>query len=225
MKTHGCQHKQHRAFTLVELLVVITVVSIMAALLLPALAVAQRKAGRANCLSNLKQIGVGFRLFGNDNSDKFPWAVSVVGGGSFNSSDWTDHYRVCSNEMNTPKILVCPADKERTVAKRWDLLDGARNISFFVGLDADERRPETILAGDRNVYSGNGASDQDLSWNREMGTSIDAFWLAKMHIASGNLMLSDGSVQQTSTPSLRGFITAAVAGSTNVIFSLPRGVL
>jgi prepilin-type N-terminal cleavage/methylation domain-containing protein len=61
-----------RAFTLVELLVVITVIAILAALLLPALGKAKQRAQTASCLNNLKQLQLSFRLYVDENNDFLP---------------------------------------------------------------------------------------------------------------------------------------------------------
>jgi prepilin-type N-terminal cleavage/methylation domain-containing protein len=62
----------HRAFTLIELLVVIAIIAVLAAMLLPALARAKQKGQRAVCLSNLKEIGLAFALYLNEQNDHFP---------------------------------------------------------------------------------------------------------------------------------------------------------
>jgi prepilin-type N-terminal cleavage/methylation domain-containing protein len=59
-------------FTLIELLVVIAIIAILAALLLPALSAAKTRAQRIQCISNLKQWGVCFQLYANDNEDSMP---------------------------------------------------------------------------------------------------------------------------------------------------------
>src|SRR6516165_4312385 len=105
--------KNKKAFTLIELLVVIAVLAILAAMLLPALASAKRKAQRINCVNNLKQCGLAFRIWEGDHSDRYQMSLSETNGGTMEFDTGADtfrHYLVMSNELSTPKILVCPSD-------------------------------------------------------------------------------------------------------------------
>lgn len=128
------KQKSDGAFTLAELLVVIATVGILVLLPISALAISKSASARLECVSNLKQIGVAFRLWANNNADRFPMRVSASNGGpnfqgNVNSSStfagtgglpatalWT-MFSVMSNELSAPKILYCPTEYDSIVAQ------------------------------------------------------------------------------------------------------------
>src|ERR1017187_10399816 len=74
------QDRKVRAFTLVELLVVIVILAVLAAILLPVLSKAKMRAQSIQCLNNLKQWGLAFQLYAADGDDAIPRDGTDAGG-------------------------------------------------------------------------------------------------------------------------------------------------
>ena len=180
-------------FTFVALLVIIAVIAVLAAMLLPALASAKKKAQRINCVNNLKQLGLAYRIWEGDNGDKYPMAVFTIN----SAADTFRYFQVMSNELSTPRILVCPADT-RTAAPNFVRLKN-QNVSYFVGLDASDAYPQRFLSGDRNI-TGPAAPENGIL-KLVPGGSVS--WTAEIHVNQGNLGVADGSVWQYSNSQLR----------------------
>ena len=190
-----------RGFTLLELLIVLGIAIILIGLFLPAIPSSKRRGGsRVNCASSLKQVGLAFRVWANDHSDRFPMSVSVANAGSMEYVETEKvyrHYQVMSNELIATKLLICSTDRERTRASDFNSF-GNTNLSYFVGVDADERRPNMILSGDRNVTGGASANGHLFVFTPQS----TAGWSKAMHNSAGNVGLADGSVQQVTAAAL-----------------------
>src|SRR5688500_2949003 len=85
--------RKSRAFTLVELLVVIGVIALLVSIILPSLASARRSSNSVKCLSNLRQLGNAFMLYSNESKGFWPVAAHDQGDKYFNAATgrrWAD---------------------------------------------------------------------------------------------------------------------------------------
>ena len=129
-----------QGFTLIELMIVIAIIAILAALLLPALAKAKAKAHGIHCLGNVKQLSLGWTLYADDHEGKYVnnhgrdqtreqrnnWANNVLDWED--SPDNTNRLALTSSLLSpymgdTIGIFKCPSDKSR--AK-----NGSNNAQF-----------------------------------------------------------------------------------------------
>ena len=115
--------RARQAFTLIELLTVIGIIAVLAALLFPVFATARGKAREITCVSNLRQIGMAIKMYTQDHDELYPWAV-----------DPTDKY--------TPEIW---SQFPEFQAKRFDAIRG-RQVRMEKGLvTSDHESIETRL--------------------------------------------------------------------------------
>jgi prepilin-type processing-associated H-X9-DG protein len=174
---------------------------------------ARPRAKRINCVSNLKQVGLGFRMWANDHGDLFPWQVPVAEGGTKEFAHLpyaVIHYVAVSNELNSPKILTCTDDTGRARTNVWDA-PLHLSLSYFAGLNADETKPATIFSGDRNVST----NSSTLVGLLTVQDTTQLQWTKDLHQNQGNVGLADGSVAQFSTFTLRKSFNAALEALTN----------
>lgn len=101
-----------RAFTLIELLVVIAIIAILAALLLPVLSAAKKRAKSIQCVNDVRQIGIAFNLYAQDNNDHLMQRYYGVNtnGVSIGYDELLVPYITRSNTLtNDARIFVCPS--------------------------------------------------------------------------------------------------------------------
>lgn len=179
-------------FTFTELLVVIAIVVFVGVCCCAYFGREKAKSRSVCCNCNLKQVGLAFRMWSDDNG-AYPmlFRTNNFDGPSFaNQQKMHVYFQVMSNELSTPTILVCPSDN-RLPATNF-LAFSNDNLSYFVGLDAAETKPQMFLAGDRNLTTNGVQVQTGLAVIKE---SDLIGWTQERHRGQGNVALADGSVQ------------------------------
>ncbi len=196
------------AFTLLELMLVVFIVAILAALLLPVLSKAKGRARQVECLNQLRQVGVAAQVFTHDHGERFPFQVPIKEGGTLElvqaagglSGDVQfafRHFQALSNDLVLPKLLVCPADSRTNAPTFNDLRN--EHISYFVAVTAEPGQPDSVLAGDRNIIARDSSSGSIL----RISGSTEVVWSGAGHEFRGNLLFAGGHVERTGNAGLQ----------------------
>jgi prepilin-type N-terminal cleavage/methylation domain-containing protein/prepilin-type processing-associated H-X9-DG protein len=207
----GAANFKNPAFTLIELLVVIAIIAILAALLLPALAAAKQRAWTTSCNSNLHQIGLGMRMFADDNDGFYPESGGDI---YWNTTDprtgkpsWLQQI---FNYVGNTNVYNCPGNVQLPVPLQgpFNYFNGCNAAYAGTGGFAPVEGSAILLpsafvlggdtAGTKNTGSGLqfdplDADKDDYSQNCVGGAAsptITEYW--QIHSQGQNVMFADG---------------------------------
>jgi prepilin-type N-terminal cleavage/methylation domain-containing protein/prepilin-type processing-associated H-X9-DG protein len=207
--------KSGGAFTLIELLVVIAIIAILAAMLLPALSRAKQKAWTISCNSNLHQIGLGMKMFADDNNELYPesgttiyWGfidvASPIGSGK---ASWMEQIFTYVGNTN---VYRCPGNVQLPANLRgpFNYFNGC-NAAYVTAHNFAAVKSTAILFPSAFVLGGDTAgipnsngtlsfdpldADKDDYTQNCVGGAADAgiteFW--QIHSKGQNIMFADG---------------------------------
>jgi prepilin-type N-terminal cleavage/methylation domain-containing protein/prepilin-type processing-associated H-X9-DG protein len=172
-----------RAFTLIELLVVIAIIAILAAILFPVFAQAREKARSISCLSNIKQLTLGFIMYSQDYDETFPewrWDLRYSGGNNNASSLW---FNAIYPYVKNTQIYKCPSDA-RTYNEQTNWREWFNNGTTWAGIQA---------IGDLNpVFMGTSSMPgRSVTYGANEPMTYDRGALAGMEKPADSLLIAD----------------------------------
>jgi prepilin-type N-terminal cleavage/methylation domain-containing protein len=182
-----------KAFTLIELLVVIAIIAILAAILFPVFAQAKESARKTQCLSNMKQLGVAFSLYMNDNDDVFPH--DNPSSPNYPEGDWGKDYwmfhianylqKVNNIQKGPGNVFSCPSHQVKQV------LDASYNEDYNLPVTFPEswgliRDPD----GQYRYYLSYSVNEHLAD---QKSPAIEGPWLSKWEAPANSFLFLEGN--------------------------------
>jgi hypothetical protein len=225
------RNRRREAFTRLELAVVSAGVILLGVIFLAGPFRRSIWTSRSICCNcNLKLIGTAYRLWAGDHANQFPAFAPQTNGGwsdylsrtNAGTECWRNYAAIANDLGQSSKFLVCPSD-QRTPAKVFVDFTNNLNLSYFVGVTANDTLPQSILGGDRNLGPGSIPDAQyGFSPVGAMGNDVlingSVCWSSQMHLrgnpgSSGNIPFGDSSVQAVQSAHLAQLVKCALAES------------
>lgn len=156
---------KENGFTLVEILIVIAIIAILAAMLLPALSEARERARKTVCINNLKQLAAAYEMYAEDWYERYPASEKALYDADGNNNTTS----IYPNYIKTPQTFWCPSSIRHGRKPPIDPEnDWNKSYSFVFGLTVSNNCEKPVpMIGDRGIYR-----ETDKYGNHENGVNV-----------------------------------------------------